>query len=403
MKSIQIIKLSLLLIIIIVFSSTCTTTATQPFQTNPVTSTNIALAEVTSAGTTDYTPGASIDATSTITPTAYLPFVENPAVKFIGIYLDHYWTKDTIPALQQVDQAAGKKHTSVGWFIDLEDKAFTNPDGNNLIVQLEELWNAGYISFINLSSNATSQDIIDGKRDIEIGYAAQYYKAWVDQGGGRRAMIAPLEEMNGTWTAYGKDPNTSDQFKNAYRHILGIFANKGITRNQVWWVFAPNGYNDADKPSRMFENYYPGDDVVDIVGFSAYNYGFCPGINPNYRRWESYPQIFEPYIARMQVMAPLKPIIIAETASTAYYHDDAGNPSYDLNQMSQWMIENYNYFAARSGVIGVYYFSFPVFDGLDSCAIEINPNGEMLSGYVTAVSNPVYKYLNVDQMNTLIH
>lgn len=399
-------KLSLLLIMIMVFASTCTTSTTQPFQNPAADSTNIALAQVTTEGTSEYTPGASLNATATITPTAYLPLVLKPTQEFLGIYLDQYWTKDSITAMAQVDQATGKKHTSVGWFIDLEDAAFTKPvtylPGNNLYIQLETLWNAGYISFVNLSSKATLAQIINGERDTEIGYAAQFYKAWVDLGGGRRAMIAPLEEMNGEWTAYGKDPNTSDQFKLAYRHIFDIFAGKGITRDQIWWVFAPNGYNDPAKPERIFENYYPGDDVVDVVGFSSYNYGYCPQINADYWRWESYPEIFEPYIARMQTMAPSKPIIIAETASTAYYHDGDGNPSYDLNQMSQWMVDNYDYFSKRPGVIGIYYFSFPTFDGLDGCAIEINPNGEILSGYVTAVANPAYQYLTVDQMDSLI-
>lgn len=404
MTNFKIPRLSLLLVFIVVFASTCTTSTAQPLSDPTVTSTIVAIPEVTSGGTIEITPGTSIEATAEITPTAYMPIVQKPNVKFLGIYLDQYWNKDNIIAMVQADQGAGKKHTSVGWFIDLEDDAFTIPitnlPGNNLYRQLEELWKAGYISFINLGTNATAADIINGQRDSEIVYAAEFYKAWVDQGEGRRAMIAPMQEMNGVWTAYG-NASTSEEFKQAYRHILDIFTQEGISRQQVWWVFAPNGYNDPDKPERAFENYYPGDDVVDIVGFSSYNYGFCPDIPSEYRRWESYPQIFEPYIARMQAMAPSKPIIIAETSSTAYYYDGEGNPVIDYNQMNQWLIENYNYFADRSGVIGVFYFSFPEFDGYD-CNIEINPNGIMLSGYVVAVSNPVYQYLNTQRMDSLI-
>jgi hypothetical protein len=401
MKNINIYKLSLLIIIVMIFASTCTTSTTQPFQSSTSTSTNIALAEATSEETVEYKSGTSTEATATITPNTYLPTVQNPAVKFIGIYLKHYWENKNIPYLAQIDQGTGKKHTSVGWFIDLEDKAFTNPDGNNLIVQLEQLWKAGYISFVNLGTSATAQDIINGKRDSEIGYAAQYYKTWVDQGGGRRAMIAPMQEMNGVWTSYGQF-STSGDYKLAYRHFLDIFAQKGITRDQVWWVFAPNGYNDPDKPERMFENYYPGDDVVDIVGFSSYNYGYCPSTAP-YWRWESYSQIFEPYIARMQAMAPSKPIIIAETASSAYAAvDGENNPLIDYNKMNQWLIENYDYFANRAGVIGVFYFSFPEFNG-HACAVDINPNGVVLSGYGVGVSTSVYQYLNTTQMDKLIH
>src|SRR4030042_4469688 len=367
---------SFALIFIVLFLSTCDTSTAQPLQDQTVTSTNVALAEVTSDATAEGTLEASIEATAEITPTAYLPLVNRLPEKFFGIYLDQYWnSKNVATYMSQADQGAGKKHTSVGWFIDLEDVAFTEPitylPGNNLYSQLEELWKAGYISFINLGSSANAVEIICGGRDRGIVYAADFYKAWVDLGEGRRAMIAPLQEMNGEWTAYGK-VSTSDEFKLAYRYILDIFTRKGITRDQVWWVFAPNGYHDPAQPQRAFEYYYPGDDVVDIVGLSSYNYGYCIDINPAYWRWESYPQIYEPHIARMQAMAPSKPIIIAESASTAYYHDAAGNPVLDYDQMDQWLVENYNYFASRAGVIGVFYFSFPDFDGCN-CEIEIDP------------------------------
>ena len=104
----------------------------------------------------------------------------------------------------------------------------------------------------------------------------------------------------------------------------------------------------------------------------------------------------------MQTMAPSKPIIIAETASTAYYTDGNGNPVIDYNQMNRWLIENYDYFANRTGVIGVYYFSFTVFNG-NNCAININPDGVVLSGYRSGVSTSVYQYLNTTQMDRLIH
>jgi hypothetical protein len=302
------------------------------------------------------------------------------------------------------DAGAGKKHTSVGWFIDMEDTAFTEPIpplwGNNLYSQLEWLWLSGYTSFINLGTNATAGQIINGERDSQIGYAAQLYKTWVDQGGGRRALVAPMQEMNGIWTPYGRY-STSDEFKLAYQHILSIFASKGVTREQIWWVFAPNGYSDPGDEEHMFEKYYPGDEIVDIVGFSAYNYGFCAEINPNYRRWESYPEIFEPYIARMQAMAPSKPVIIAETATTACYtQDENGNPICDDSAKNQWLMDNYEYFAERTGVAGMFYFSFSNFDGI-TCDMEINPNGEMYSGYQDGLSDPIYKYFNTQDLDLL--
>jgi hypothetical protein len=403
MANLKIPRIGFLLIVFGLFLSTCSTTTAHPLSNLNATD----ISESENIATTESTSDSLITAPAEITPTSYLPIINLQSKKFLGVYFSRYWTTAAITDMVQADAAIGKKHTSVGWFIDFEDDAFRLPvldlPNNNLYRQLEALWQGGYISFVNLATkDATLLQIINGERDREIGYAAQFYKAWVDLGGGRKALIAPLQEMNGVWVSYGADPNTSAQFKQAYRHILDIFLQNGVTRQQVWWVFAPNGYNDAEKPERKFENYYPGDDVVDIVGFSSYNYGYCPDITEAYWRWESYPQIFEPYIARMQVMASSKPIIIAETASTAYYHDAAGKPLYDIDQMNQWLVENYNYFADRNGVIGIYYFSFPTFDGLDNCAIEINPNGQMLSGYITAASNSIYQYFSAEALDKAI-
>ncbi len=297
------------------------------------------------------------------------------------------------------DQAAGKKHTSVGWFIDLEDDALTIPvfnmPKNNLYRQLEELWKSGYISFVNLGTSATAGEIISGQRDQNIAYMAEFYKTWLDLGGGRKAMIAPLQEMNGDWTTYGK-VSTPEEYKQAYRHILDIFSQKGVGRYDVWWVFAPNGWNDPASPQRAFENYYPGDDVVDIVGFSSYNYGYCPATVDVSGKWESYAQIFDPYIKRMQAMAPSKRIIIAETSTSAYYQADQADASYK----NQWLVENYRYFASQPSVIGVYYFSFPEFDGF-KCDFEINPNGTYFDGYRDGLANSTYKYLTAQDLKNL--
>lgn len=323
------------------------------------------------------------------THAVFLPTIATPPGKFFGIYLPRYWNQENVALYMPVaDGAAGKKHSSVGWFIDLEDDAFRIPVTalmkNNLYRQLEELWRAGYVSFINLSTDATAAQILNGERDMEIGYAAEFYKTWVDAGNGRIAMIGPLQEMNGDWTSYGKN-STSAEIKAAYRYIVDKFYQKGVRRDQVWWVFAPNGWNSPDQPERMFENYYPGDDVVDFVGFSSYNYGFCPDLvnGGNWAgRWEGYAEIFEPYINRMKAMAPSKPVIIAETSTTSYIASGIS----DEAAKDQWLVENYRLLAANSAVVGVYYFNFTNFDGV-SCDSGVVMDDVSSAGYKEAIAN----------------
>lgn len=357
------------------------------------------------------------------TPTVYLPLILTTSdSKFFGVYLKQYWTENNvIPIMSELDNLTGKKHSSVGWFIDLEDDAFTIPvtdlSHNNLHLQLESLWQGGYTSFINLGSNATATQIIAGERDTEIGYVAKFYKSWIDLGDGRKAMIAPLQEMNGDWTVYGLE-STSEDYKLAYVHIYNIFQQNGIGREDIWWVFAPNGWNDPAVPERAFENYYPGDDFVDVIGFSSYNYGWCPSTSSISGKWESYAEMLDPYITRMEAMAPSKPIIIAETATTAYYAYTDEEFLKDINLKNQWLIDSYNFLATKKSVAGVYYFSFSEFDGY-ACDFEIiNVDEEVVdtddgkvsifyfnnffTGYKDGISNSKFKYLPIEDLNNLI-
>lgn len=397
-------KISLFFGFLVIFLSTCSAAAPQELQASPaplsVTADATAVHETVAAFVAETVP--TDPPVMTVTPTmVYLPTISKPADKFAGVYFKQYWNaKNVKKYMVEADQAAGKKHASTGWFIDLEDIAFTRPvtylPGNNLFSQLEELWLGGYVSFVNIGTNATAGQINRGERDREIGYLADFYKAWVDQGGGRRAMLGPLQEMNGDWTAYGR-ASTPSEYQQAYRRIVNAFAQKGIRRDQVWWVFAPNGWHDPAYPWRAFENYYPGHDVVDLVGFSSYNYGWCPSTSSISGKWESYDTIFKPYIERMQVMAPTKPIIIAETATTAYWADKTS----DIKQKDSWLIQNYEYLAGHPAVLGVYYFSFSEFDGY-ACDFELNPNGTYVSGYRQALQSPAYRYLTAQDLGWLI-
>lgn len=346
----------------------------------------------------------------------FLPLVRNGSEnayekKFIGIYMEQYWTEQNVQTyMPKADQlAGGKKHTVSGWFITLQNIAFTNRQTdirtNNFYRQLEALWKYGYISFVNVNSASESSnwDVSDncpigftayqvarGDCDRAIERMADLYRQWVSQGRGRIAFIAPLQEMNGVnadgsiWTTYGGD---AENFKLAYQRIQHIFSQRGVPRDQVWWVFAPNGWS---KEGHEFERYYPGNEITDVVAFSSYNYGYCPVAIP-WQKWESYGALFAGYISRMQAMAPGKPIIIAQTGTTAQY-PKTGN--YDNRMKNQWLIDNYNYLASQPAVLGVLYYDFsPAWE----CDWSITQGGPF-TGYTNGVANPAYQYLSVQDL-----
>ncbi len=201
--------------------------------------------------------------------------------------------------------------------------------------------------------------------------------------------MAPLQEMNGYWVTYGKDPGN---FKIAYDRIRSIFASEGVKPDQVWWAFSPNGWSED---GYEFEKFYPGDSKVDVVAFSGYNFGYCP-VGDRVLRWDDYQVVFKPYLDRMVAMAPTKPIIVSETSTSGQY-PQSGN--YSQTQKNQWLIDSYNYLASQPNIIGVFYFDL---DGEASgeCDYEIFNGPRQYTGYRTAIGNPQWHYY---EPSTLSH
>lgn len=296
-----------------------------------------------------------------------------PPFILLGVYTEAYLGNQ-----QYVDQyligldswaglsrTANRGHSISGDFINIE----VDSPSYYIFDPLETLWNNGYADFINLSSTRTAAAIANGTYDPAIRAWADAYKAWVSLGGNRKAFIAPLEEMNGYWPSYGLDPVN---FKSAYQRIQTIFAQAGVTPNQVWWTFAPNAYTRPEDPP--IQAYYPGDDKVDVVALSAYNFGYCSS-NP-WPRWDNPDQAFGSSIAliRQQVTVS-KPIFIAETGSTT-----AGGDK------DQWIRSAYPYLVQQN-VRGVLYYNSD--KECDWAVYQPWPGGRQLQSYKDALS-----YLN---------
>ncbi len=353
----------------------------------------------------------------------YLPLVQyNPhngfttGAKFLGIYMQHYWTdKDVDTYMPIADALAGKKHSVSAWFINLQNIAFTarqtDNRTNNFYRQLEALWGNGYISFVNIGSGpqTTAYDVTDncpipfssyqvarGDCDRAIQKMADLYHQWTSLGGGRRAFIAPFPEMNGVysdykpWTSYGADPGN---FKLAYQRIITIFAQRGVTRDQVWWVFAPNGWSMA---GHEFEMYYPGDSITDAVAFSSYNYGYCK-VALAYPYWVNYDVIYTPYINRIEAMAPNKPIIIGQTGTTAQYSSES---DFNASAKNNWLQVNYQYLARQPQVLGVLYYDYDL--SSYECNWTITNGSTFKPGYQAAAGYSAWQYINWQTMQAII-
>jgi hypothetical protein len=305
----------------------------------------------------------------------------------VGVYPPVYLgTQSAIDTnLKALDLWAGKGNSLAGIFLD-----FNDPNPNyNVRVPLELLWNNGYTGFINLITTRSARDIAQGKEDTNIQEVAAAFGYWMalaqQKGQSRFVFLAPLPEMNITnGNTYGGDPAS---FITAYRRIQDIFeqefANYQVPFSSISWVFAPNGVDEPGMPN--FEAYYPGQDRVDIVAFSSYNWGYCVGWA--YDEWQLGPDLYLPFAERMHLLAPGKPIFIGQTASTSEY---PSHGKYSPAQKNQWFIDAYSYLAGLDGVRAVMYFNID-----EACDWSFYKYGSLqYDGYRTAVNDSAYTYMS---------
>jgi hypothetical protein len=231
-----------------------------------------------------------------------------------------------------------EKVAIAGTFMDIE---FPNPEWN-IPHDLDAAWDQGTVPFVNLAVGTaglgprSAHDVASGIIDDAIRQWASVFSQWT-QDGRKRAYIAPLQEMNANWVSYGLDP---ENYKLAFRRIQQIFAEEGVPEGSVVWVFAPNGWSE---PGQEFEKYYPGDDVVDVVGFSAFNFGACVAAGEG---WDTYEEAIEPYMDRMEAMAPEKPIFLAQTG-TVEQGGDKGT----------WLVDTFEHLGQVKNFRGLIYFN----------------------------------------------
>ena len=119
---------------------------------------------------------------------------------------------------------------------------------------------------------------------------------------------------------YGKE--SPDIYKRIYRHVVDVFRKEGA--NKVRWAFVPNsesvpppGKNETNDWNRV-ANYYPGHAYVDILGMDGYNWGPTKTLEKDgwQSHWQSFAELFSPLYGELRTLAPDKPIMVFEMAST---------------------------------------------------------------------------------------
>jgi mannan endo-1,4-beta-mannosidase len=106
-----------------------------------------------------------------------------------------------------------------------------------------------------------------------------------------------------------------------FRYVVDLFRRDGA--ENVKWIFCPNAESvpnlssDSGASWNTPESYFPGEDVVDVLGMDGYNWGDAKTKSKDgwLSRWQSFREIFEPLYVCLKRIAPVKPVIVFETAS----------------------------------------------------------------------------------------
>jgi hypothetical protein len=151
-------------------------------------------------------------------------------------------------------------------------------------------------------------EITRGRYDAFIRQWAVAAKKW-----GHPFFLRFDWEMNGGFDAWGQgvNGNRPGDFAPMWRHVHDIFRRAGA--NNVTWVWCPNVVYPGDPPldSRLF----PGRAYVDWMGVDGYNWGTNPARGDT---WRTFAEVFTTTYDRLLTLAPGKPIMIGETASSEF-------------------------------------------------------------------------------------
>lgn len=150
---------------------------------------------------------------------------------------------------------------------------------------------------------------------------------------GAKFAFRTMHEMNGSWYSWSGDP---ENFKKAWRHVYELSRTAGLDNTNILFIMS---MNSQDLPSKnnvvggemvfcspamkkktkclSFEDYYPGDKYVDMMGITLYNWG--RGRGESWAVWRSFSDLLNDNNTRMyaRIKSYNKPLIIDEVGTTA--------------------------------------------------------------------------------------
>lgn len=205
---------------------------------------------------------------------------------YIGAFIEN---DDSLQGnIERFEGLTKKKHASYFTYV-----GYGRPFPMDWVIKVRERGAAPHIAF---EPNNGLDEVVDD----------EYLRAWARDAARSQCPIFLrwASEMNGPWTAYGKDPA---QYREKFRLVARVMKEEAPNVAMLWTPFA--------EPTRLIPPYYPGDDVVDWVGVNIYSVYVNNG-DPLRQAHHKDPVDFLRYI--YDNYAARKPIHVSEFAATIF-------------------------------------------------------------------------------------
>jgi hypothetical protein len=238
------------------------------------------------------------------------------------------WDMDAVGALES---AVGKEASIVHYFSPFADCTTDPCEFKGFDVQAMDLIrDHGSIPMLSWASQATAhglgtgnqpyfqlRDVLDGTHDGYIRTFARDAADW-----GHPFFLRLNHEMNARWFQWSEhsNGNSPGEYVDAWRHVHDIFEEEGASN--ATWVWCPNV--DPDDAYDPLAPLYPGDDYVDWTCLDGYNYGTRGAGGAGAVAWRTFDDLFGKSYDEVTDLAPSKPMMVGEIASTQSGGDKAG-------------------------------------------------------------------------------
>lgn len=224
---------------------------------------------------------------------------------------------------------------------------------------------------------------VNGQHDAAVKTWATDVKNW-----GKPFLMRFDWEMNGTWDLggdWGKQAAANPQsYVNAWRHFHDLVVAQGAIN--VTWVWCPNAEFPGSTP---LSSLYPGDAYVDWTCIDGYNWG----TNPNKSEaWKSFDTVMRQTYNSLLTIAPSKPIIIGETASTEYGGSKA---SWITDALTTQLPNNFKQIKA------LVWFNWNVQQGAGRMDWPVESSAASQAAFAQGIASPYYAPNNYGNMPSL--